>query len=295
MDKKDYLLRGIACNDRFRFFMADTSQLVQQALNLHDLYPASALLLGRLLTGALLMGADLKDNGHSLTLNIDAEGSLKGAIAIYEPEGKLRGYAKNPQYYHEETALNSQIGKLLGSGTLNVIKDYKLKEPMVGTIELITGEVGEDIAHYYLRSEQIPTAVSLGVLFNREGSVLTAGGYLIQQMPNTDEADAEKLRQNLAQTPYITDLLDMGMDWQQILSKLIFKDMDWQILQEMPALYYCSCSKERFANALRLLQKEELESMSEGISPVCHYCNKTYDFSPDDIQAILATINTKDY
>lgn len=294
MNKQDYVLRGTACREQFRFFACDSTQVVQTALDLHKLAPAPTLLLGRLLTGALLMGLELKDNAFSLTLNIEALGPLRGAMAIYEPEGKVRGYAKNPHFFAEDIKANWQIGKLLGQGTLNVIKDLKLKAPMTGTINLKTGEIAEDIAHYYLQSEQIPTAVSLGVLFDADRKIRSAGGYLIQQMPSANSADVEKLASNLANTPYITDLLDMGLDWDSILAKMIFKDMDWSVSTKLPASYHCSCSKERFANALRLLGTEELQSMMEGIAPICHYCNKEYAFSAEEIQALIDSINKKE-
>jgi len=293
MRETSYLLRGTACKHQIRFFVADTTAVVQTALDLHKTAPAPTLLLGRLLTGALLMGADIKDEIHTLTLNIEAEGPLQGAIAIYEPRGKVRGYAKQPDYFAQETKLNWQIGKLLGRGTLNVIKDLHLKEPLIGTIELFTGEVAEDIAQYYLTSEQIPSAVSLGVLFSAEGKINSAGGYLIQELPDANPEAIERLKQNLNEAPYITDLLDMGMEWEAILTKILFKNMDVQIMEEIPAEYACSCSKERFADALRLLGKDELQSMREGVSPICHYCNNQYDFTPEEIQAIIASLETE--
>jgi molecular chaperone Hsp33 len=290
MEKNDTLSRGIAGKSQFRFFAVDSTQTVRSAMELHKLAPAPTLLLGRLLSAALLMGADIKDESQSLTLNVEAEGPLKGAIAIYKPTGLVRGYAKNPDYFDDVIANNWQIGKLLGKGTLNIIKDLKLKSPVTGTIELVTGEIAEDVASYYAKSEQTPTAVSLGVLFDKDGTIRAAGGYLIQQMPDTLPADAEKLVFNLANTPYITDLLDMGLSWTDILNKMIFKDMDWSVTDSYTVKYQCTCSKDRFANALRLLGRNELESMKEGISPVCHYCNTQYEFSPDDMQMILAAL-----
>ncbi len=285
------LFRGMACKEQIRFFATESTAIVQTALDLHKLAPAPALLLGRLLTAALLMGAEIKDEVSNLTLNIEADGPLKGAIAIYEYQGKVRGYAKKPDFFDEEVKNNWNIGNLLGKGTLNVIKDLKMKAPMTGTIELQTGEVAEDIAHYYLNSEQVPSAVSLGVLFDAEGMIRSAGGYLIQQMPSANPEDVDKLMLNLANTPYITDLLDMGLNWEEILHKIIFKDMDMSITDSYPVQYHCSCSKERFADALRLLGKDELETMQEGITPVCHYCNKQYDFSAEDIMQIIQSLN----
>jgi molecular chaperone Hsp33 len=293
MENRNQLIRGTACHDQFRFFAVDSTQVVQSMLDLHQSSPASTLLLGRLLTGALLMGADLKEDDASLTLNIEAEGPLKGAIAIYEQKGKVRGYAKNPMYFDDEIKNNLMVGKLLGKGTLNVIKDLHLKAPMTGTIELVTGEVAEDIAQYFLRSEQIPTAISLGVLFDKEMVIRSAGGYLIQQMPSATPKDADALMNNLANTPYITDLLDMGLDWEKILGKFIFKDMDWSVNDSIPVEYLCTCSRERFGNALRLLGRVELESMNTGVAPVCHYCNTEYIFTPDDIKNIIISINDK--
>jgi molecular chaperone Hsp33 len=290
MNSKDILYRGLAGKGQLRFFAIDSTETVQNALNLHQLAPAPTLLLGRLLTAALLMGADLKDEASSLTLNVEAEGPLKGAIAIYEPVGKVRGYAKNPNFYDENVSNNWQIGKLLGKGTLNIIRDMNMKVPITGTIELITGEIAEDLASYYMHSEQTPTAVSLGVLFGADGEIRSAGGYLIQQMPDTGSADAEKLMSNLNNTPYITDLLDMGMPWNDIFEKMIFRDMDWAVTESMPVMYHCSCSKERFANALRLLGREELVSMQTGITPVCHYCNRHYPFSSEDMQQIINSL-----
>jgi molecular chaperone Hsp33 len=290
MEKQDLLYRGLAYNGQFRFFAVDTTETVQQALSLHLMTPAPTLLLGRLLTAALLMGADIKSDTASLTLNIEAEGPLKGAIAIYEPTGKVRGYAKHADYFDEVVANNWQLGKLLGKGMLTIIRDLKLKAPVTGSIELVSGEVAEDIASYYLQSEQTPTAISLGVLFDSNGKIRSAGGYLIQQMPDADPADAEKLMSNLANTPYITDLLDMGMAWQDIMGKMLFKDMDWSVTDTLPVSYQCTCSKERFAAALRLLGKDELVIMQAGIAPVCHYCNTEYKFTSEDIRQIIASL-----
>jgi len=293
MSKTDYLLRGIACNNQIRFFATDTTNTVQTAMDLHQMAPAPALLLGRLLTAAALMGAELKENIHNLTLNIDSDGVLKGAIAIYEPEGNVRGYAKYPNVFDDNIKTNMKIGQLLGKGTLNVVKDIRLKTPIIGTIQLATGEVAEDIAYFYLQSEQVPTAVSLGVLFNNEGKVLSAGGYLIQQLPEANPNDIEKLMTNLSKTPYITDLLDMGLDWEKILDRLIFKEMNWLIKSSLPIRYFCPCNKERFAKALLLLGKHDLETMADGINPICHYCNKQYEFSRLDIEHLIQSLNCR--
>lgn len=291
MSRYDYLIRGTALDDQVRFFAVDSTTVVQTTLQRHQLSPASTLLLGRLLTSALLMGADLKSDAASLTLNIEAEGELQGAMAVYEPRGKVKGYAKNPGFFAPIIRDNWEVGKLLGKGTLSVIRDLQLKAPQIGTTALVTGEVGEDIAAYYLNSEQVPTAISVGVLFNAEGVVQAAGGYLIQQMPNADPERVEALRQNLANTPYITDLLDMGADLEKILTQFIFKDLEWTKHDLYPVFFQCSCSRERFTDALRLLGKAELETMAEGIAPVCNYCNEIYEFTSDDLALIISALD----
>lgn len=292
MTNNDILLRGTAFNEQFRFFAVDSTAVVQSAMNVHKMSPAPTILLGRLLTAALLMGSDLKHKSSGLTINVEAEGPLKGAIVIYEPVGKVRGYAKNPNFFDTNVSNNWNIGRLLGNGTLNIIKDLYLNTPVTGTCELVNGEIAEDLVHYYDKSEQIPTAISLGVLFSSEGQISAAGGYLIQQMPEANKEIADKITSNLNATPYITDLLDMGLSWQDILSKMIFKDVGFEINQEIQVEYFCSCTKERFGNALKLLGINELSSMAEGIKPVCHYCNKEYEFTPEDIEQLLKSLST---
>lgn len=292
MTNNDILLRGTAFNEQFRFFAVDSTAVVQSAMNVHKMSPAPTILLGRLLTAALLMGSDLKHKSSGLTINVEAEGPLKGAIVIYEPVGKVRGYAKNPNFFDTNVSNNWNIGRLLGNGTLNIIKDLYLNTPVTGTCELVNGEIAEDLVHYYDKSEQIPTAISLGVLFSSEGQISAAGGYLIQQMPEANKEIADKIASNLNATPYITDLLDMGLSWQDILSKMIFKDVGFEINQEIQVEYFCSCTKERFGNALKLLGINELSSMAEGIKPVCHYCNKEYEFTPEDIEQLLKSLST---
>jgi len=289
-EETDRLIRGTAAQDSFRFFIVRSTTAVRTAIDMHKLAPAPALLLGRLLTGALLVGAELKDRCHSITVKVEGNGPLGGALAVYAPQGKVKGYARQPEFVAPEPKDNWQIGKLLGQGSLTVCKDLKLKHPVSGTIKLSTGEIAEDLAQFYLQSEQVPTAVSLGVLFDPEGPVRSSGGYLIQQLPDADSSAAEKLMDNLHNTPYLNDLFDMGMTMPDILDRFIFAGMSWQQHAAYPVSYQCNCSKQRFAKALLTLGRAELSTLTDGISPVCLYCNKTYCFSSTDLLKLLGQL-----
>lgn len=285
---KDRLIHGAIANEQFRLFAVESTELVQKTRDLHDLYPLPAIMMGRLMTAAALMSGELKSPGSEVSIRIDADGELKGALVIASQEGNLRGYAYAPDFWAENPEDNFLVGKHLGKGLFTVIKQRNSQITYQGSVELISGEIGSDLAEYYNQSEQTPTAVNLGVLIDRDAKVRAAGGVLIQQLPSADPEIADRINSNMASTPNISDLMDMGLKMEEILEKFILKGLDWRIYSESELNYRCTCSKERFADALALLGREELESMSEGIAPVCHYCNSTYEFSASDIADILA-------
>lgn len=288
--KKDTLYRGSLSGDQFRFFAADTTTIVQTARDLHDLAPLPSILMGRLITAAALMSGELKAPKSELSLRVEGDGALKGGIALADKEGKLKGYAFEPQLWLEPPAENFLVGKNLGHGILTIMKQSGLKAPYSGTIELVDGEIANDLAHYYLQSEQLPTVVNLGVLIDPSARIRSAGGFIIQQLPFADIEIAKKLNDNLMNTPNVSDLIDMGLDIMDILKQFVFKDIGWKQSSATPLRYYCNCSKERFARALLLLGEKELGEMPDGISPVCHYCNKEYHFDGEDIQALIQAL-----
>ncbi|MDD3236457.1 MAG: Hsp33 family molecular chaperone HslO [Candidatus Cloacimonetes bacterium] len=283
MMNKDYILRGMAFDEHFRVFAVQNTAAVQKARDLHDLSPIATLLLGRLLSAAAMMSWDLKNPKAEITLRVDGEGLLQGAVAICTAAGKLRGYAHNPSLFLDEPKDNFLTGKYLGKGTITTIRNDAVKTPYSGTCQLVSGEIAEDLAEYYLQSEQIPTAVNLGILIDKEATIRAAGGFIIQQLPFADELEAEQLRVNIQATPNVSDLMDMGYTIKDILDKFVFKGIPWQQTDEREIEFRCVCTRERFANALKLLGKEELSTMVEGIEPVCHYCNTTYTFNHDDM------------
>ncbi len=288
----DTIIRASAAQNQFRVIATDSTRTVQKARDLHDLSPIATLLMGRMISAAAMMSTELKIPGASVTLQLDCEGDLKGALVICEQGAKIRGYAKEPQLFYEETHRNLELGKAVGKGKLNIIKDLRLKSPSTGICALVTGEIGDDLAHYYLQSEQIPSAVNLGVLFDNGANVRSSAGYIIQQMPFADQAIADQIISNIRSTPNITDLMDMGYDIEQILSKFVLKGIDWAINDKLPLSYTCNCSQDKFASALLTLGEKELGTLEDGIDTVCSYCNKTYTFSQAEIAELVKILKT---
>lgn len=290
-DHKSRLLRGNIADNQFRLFVADTTDIVQKARDIHDLFPLPTIFLGRLITAAALMSSELKAPHSEITLRIDAEGALKGAIVIVNKEGDIRAFPYEPKLMFAEAQDNFLVGKHLGKGSLSVIRKSVNKAPYTGTVQLIDAEIASDVAAYYEQSEQSPSAVNLGVLIDPSAKIRAAGGFIIQQLPNADLAIVSALNQNLEQTPNISDLMDMGLSIEDILHRFVLKNISFQISQESSLRYHCNCSKKSFAKALILLGKKELENMREGINPVCHYCNRNYQFSSKDINNLIRTIS----
>ena len=280
---KDQIFRGTAHNNSFRIFAAESTATVQKARDLHDLSPLSTILLSRLLTSVAMMSWELKQPQAEITMRVDAEGALAGGVAICTAEGYLRGYAHNPSLYLADKADNFLIGKALGKGTLSIQSNAAEHKAYTGTCKLVSGEIGDDLAYYYQQSEQVPSAVNLGILIDKDAVIRSAGGFIIQQLPYADPATSEIIQANLLQTPNLSDLMDMGLSIPEVFSRFVFKDIQWQINETREISFHCLCSRDRFTQALLLLGKEELVSMHDGIKPVCHYCNTEYVFNHDDM------------
>ncbi len=290
----DKIIRATAAKDQFRIIAVQSTDTVQKARDLHDLSPLATLLMGRLISAAALMGTELKTPGSSVTLQLECEGALQGALVICEYGSKVRGYARNPQLFYDEPHRNLELGKSVGHGKLSITKDIGVKRPSTGICELVSGEIAEDLAHYYLQSEQIHSAVSLGVLFDQEAKVRSAGGFIVQQMPFADQSIAQQIIANIESTPNLTDLMDMGYDMEQILARFILKDIEWSIKDTLSLDYLCNCDKERFERALLTLGESELQTLTEGIDTICSYCNKTYSFDPADIAKLINIAQIKE-
>jgi len=293
-DHKGRLLRGSIVQDQFRLFAVETTGLVQNVRDLHDMYPLPLILTGRLISAIALMSGELKAPGSQVSIRVDAEGQLKGAIVIATKEGDIKAFAYEPKLWLPNAEENFKVGKHLGKGSFSVIRQCGLKAPYTGRIELVDGEIASDLAAYYDKSEQTASAVNLGVLIDQNAKIRAAGGVLIQQLPNADPAIAEIIRKNISQTPNISDLMDMGLSLEDILGKFILKQLNWKINKESTLQYRCDCSRARFARGLLLLGKAELETMIDGIDPICHYCNSTYSFSKKDIKDLIKSLEEHD-
>ena len=271
--------------------------IVERARQIHKTLPVATAALGRALSGCSLMGNALKGNGASLTLQIKGGGPLGTVLAVSDPEGNVRGYVVNPAVdlpLRPDGKLD--VGAAVGSeGTLTVIKDLNMKEPYVGTVDLLGGEIAEDIAAYFVESEQIPTACGLGVLVDRDQSVKAAGGYLIQLMPGADEDTICKVEGGIMAAPSVSAQLSEDDDPEHLL-RTVMSDFDLKILDSTPVEYRCYCSRDRVERALISLGRDELEAILRdqgGCQMTCQFCDAVYDFTAADLEKLRQEIGPK--
>lgn len=287
----DYIVRATAANAQIRAFAATTKEMVETAKSTHDTSPVMTAALGRLLTAGAMMGSMLKGEKDILTLQIRGDGPAKGLTVTADSKANVKGYAIEPQVMLPPNALGKlDVGGALGAGFLSVIKDMGLKEPYVGQTELQTGEIAEDLTYYFATSEQVPSAVGLGVLMERDNTVKQAGGFIIQLMPFAEEEEViEKLEKKLAEVTSVTKLLDDGNTPEQIL-EILLGDLGVEITDTMPTKYYCNCDKERVEKAIVSIGKKEINEMIQDGKPIevkCHFCNTAYQFTIEDLKQII--------
>ncbi|MDD3307307.1 MAG: Hsp33 family molecular chaperone HslO [Acetobacterium sp.] len=284
----DYVLKATAGNGQIRVFAATTTGLAETARRLHQTSPVVTQALGRLLTAGALMGSMMKNADELLTLKIAGDGPLSGLLVTADAKGNVKGYPYVSDLSDTITA-PLPVSAAIGSGTLNVLKDIGLKEPYVGYAPLVSGEIAEDLTYYYAQSEQIPTSVSLGVLLNDDGSVRQAGGFIIQLMPDTDDAVIDALEAALAATPSLTKQLDEGKTLETII-EVLFKDLNLKVSKTEIIRFFCDCSRQRITKALMSIGKDDLVEIisdQEDIEINCDFCQEKYHFSPEDLQSIL--------
>ena len=266
--------------------------IVERARNIHKLFPMATAALGRTLMGASLMGDMLKEEKGSLTLQIKGGGPLGTILAVSDHEGNVRGYVQNPQVeLMEQRPGKLDVGAAVGlDGTLTVIKDIGLKEPYVGSIGLFSGEIADDLAMYFVESEQIPTACALGVLVGLDQSVTAAGGYLIQLLPGAGEDIIEKIEAGVRAMGPVSAALAGGLDGEGLL-RSVLGDFQLEILEKHPVEYRCYCSRERVSRALISMGREELSSLIEDqgrAELTCQFCDAVYRFSQTELEQLLA-------
>ena len=287
----DYIIRATAANDSIRAFAATTRETVQKARELHNTTPVASAALGRLLTAGAMMGIMLKGEKDLVTIQIKGDGPLEGEIVTADSKGRVKGYVFNPNVdIPPKSPTKLDVGGAVAKGFLTVIKDLGLKEPYVGKTELVSGEIAEDLTYYYAKSEQVASAISLGVLVDTDTNIKQAGGFIIQVMPGITEEILSRLESRINVVPYITELLSMGDTPESILN-LILGDMDLQIIDKVPTEYYCGCSRERVEKALLAIGKDDLKKILEEDKKAelsCHFCNKVYNFDENDLKRLLA-------
>ena len=287
----DRIVRAISTDGMVQAAAICSRDLTERARQIHKTLPVATAALGRTLAAASMMGNALKSDGASLTLQFKGGGPLGTVLAVSDNEGNVRGYVTNP---HVDLPLRPDgkldVGAAVGhEGTLTVIKDLHMKEPYVGTIDLLGGEIAEDVA---VESEQIPTACALGVLVDRDQSVKAAGGYLIQLMPGAGEDVITKVEGGIMAAGPVSALLDKNDDPEQLLRD-VMSDFDLKILETCPVSYKCYCSRERVERALISLGRNELEQMLEeqgGCQLTCQFCDAVYDFSAEDLKGLLKNL-----
>lgn len=287
---KDYLVRATAADAQIRAFAAITRQMVETARQKHDTSPVVTAALGRLLTAGSMMGSMLKGEEDLLTLQVTGDGPMGGMTVTADSKGHVKGYANEPQVI---LPANSQgkldVGGAVGSGILRVIQDSGLKDPYVGQTVLQTGEIAEDLTYYFATSEQVPSSVGLGVLMERDNTVRQAGGFIVQLMPFAEEETISRLEQNLGKIRSVTSMLDEGLTPEELLG-LVLEGMDIQFRDTCEVEFSCSCSKERVEKALISIGREEIDKMiadGEPIEVKCHFCNKGYQFSVQELEEIV--------
>ena len=290
----DRIVRAISTDGMVQAAAICSRDLTERARQIHKTLPVATAALGRTLAAASMMGNAPKSDGASLTLQFKGGGPRGTVLAVSDNEGNVRGYVTNP---HVDIPLRKDgkldVGTAVGhEGTLTVIKDLHMKEPYVGTIDLLGGEIAEDVAGYFVESEQIPTACALGVLVDRDQSVKAAGGYLIQLMPGAAEDTIAKVEGGIMAAGAVSAILEKNDDPEAML-RTVMSDFDLKILETCPVEYRCYCSRERVERALISLGRTELEQMlSEqgGCQLTCQFCDAVYEFTAEDIQRLLKNL-----
>ena len=288
---KDYIIRAAADDGSIRAFACVTTDTVNEAFSHHKTSPVATAALGRTLTAAAMMGAMLKGEKDTVSIQLTGSGPLGRVLAVSDSQSRVRGYVDNPVV---DMPLNSagklDVGGAIGvDGFLTVINDIGLKEPYIGKIPLVTGEVGDDLTKYFAISEQVPSAVGLGVLVDKDYTVKTSGGFIIQVMPEATEDDITKLENNLSAVKSVTALLDEGKTPEDILKMLLF-GFEYHITDTIDTSYSCNCSRERVEKALISIGREELSAIIEEDGQTelsCHFCSNKYHFNKEELLALL--------
>lgn len=284
--ENDYIVRAMAADSQLRVFAATTRGMVEQARANHGTSPVATAALGRLLTAGAMMGSMMKGEKDLLTLKIDCDGPIGGLTVTADSAAGVKGYVKNPEVMlPPNTKGKLDVGGAVGAGILNVIRDIGMKEPYNGQTPLVSGEIAEDLTYYFATSEQVPSAVALGVLMEKDNTVRQAGGFIIQVMPFIRETVVGRLEQKIAGISPVTGFLDRGMSPEEMLEEIL-GEFGLTVMDRIPARYHCDCSREKVSRAIASIGRKDLGEMireGEPIEVKCQFCNSSYVFGVEEL------------
>ncbi len=291
---KDYLVRGMSMDGFVKAVGIRSTELVKRGAQIQKTTPNATAAFGRALTAASMMGNMQKVDNGSLTLQVRGGGPIGTITVVSDAAGNVRGCVTEPKVpLVEKYPGKLDVGATVGTdGTLTVIRDLQMKEPYIGSTELVSGEIGDDVTAYFVQSEQTPTACALGVLVDRDLSVKVAGGYLLQLLPNAPEEVVDKLEKGIQRSGAVTPMLDAGMTPEEILGQ-VMGDLGVVFLETTEVSYKCYCSRHRVESALISLGRKELEEIAgegEAFPVECQFCDQIYRFTPEDIRQLLKKI-----
>ena len=288
----DKIIRCITTDGAVMVSAIDSTNITYKASVIHHTSPVASAALGRLLSAASMMGAQLKSAKASLNIQFDGDGPIGTLMAVADSDGNVKGYVSNPScetgHYHNGK-LN--VAAAVGKGTMSVMKDFGEGEPYIGKVPIVSGEIAEDITSYFASSEQIPTVCALGVLIDKESAqVLLSGGLLIQLLPGADDSTIDRIESNVSALDSVTTMLAKGLSAEDMCRKAL-AGFEVEVLDSFEVKYVCGCSREKIAGLIENMPEDEIRSMIEqdhGAEASCRFCNKHYVFSEDDLRAILA-------
>ncbi|RFU62659.1 Hsp33 family molecular chaperone HslO [Peribacillus glennii] len=286
---KDYLVKALGYDGQVRAYAVSTTETVGEAQRRHHTWPTASAALGRSMTAGVMMGAMLKGE-DKITIKVEGGGPIGVILVDGNAKGEVRGYVTNPQTHfdlneHGKLDVRRAVGT---EGTLTVVKDIGLRDNFSGQVPIVSGELGEDFTYYLVTSEQVPSSVGVGVLVNPDNSILAAGGFIIQLLPGTEDETITAIEERLGKIAPISKMIQQGLTPEQILEQVLGEG-NVKILETMPVQFKCQCSRERIANALISLGKQEIRDIieTEGQAEAqCHFCNETYDFSKDELEEL---------
>ncbi|WP_334341094.1 Hsp33 family molecular chaperone HslO [Companilactobacillus sp. HBUAS56275] len=289
----DILTKSVSKNGKFRVYVVNATQTIQEAQKRHDTWRNSSAALGRTMIGSILVATSTLKEDEVLTTRVQGDGPVGAIVVDADAKGNTKGYITNPHVSlkaREDGHIDVQaaVGK---NGTLSITKDLHMKKPFTGEVPLVSGEIGMDFAYYMAKSEQIPSAIGVSVFVEPNEKVGAAGGFLVQTLPGATDKDISQIEANLKVVPNLSTLLNEGLSNNEVLDK-IMNGIEMKVLEEMPVQFQCDCSKERFSKSLATLSKDNLQAMIDedhGAEAVCKFCGNKYQFSEDELKEIIAT------